>query len=161
MSSYTFPGQLAAFHVMTHHRQPSWPRLGLDIKSFVVVVVFNSCKMWHHPSPMVGTWRVSRHSPPETAAMNTDTHISSWTGGLRLCRCSGAQSCPTLCDPMDCNTPGFPVLHHLPEFAQTHLHRVGDAIQPSRSLLPPSPPALNLAHHQDLLVSVGEISTVG
>ena len=80
MSSYTFPGQLAAFHVMTHHRQPSWPRLGLDIKSFVVVVVFNSCKMWHHPSPMVGTWRVSRHSPPETAAMNTDTHISSWTG---------------------------------------------------------------------------------
>ena len=61
---------------------------------------------------------------------------------------------------MDCNTLGFPVLHHLPEFAQTHLHQVGDAIQPSRSLLPPSP-TLNLAHHQGLLVSVGEIYPVG
>ena len=160
MSSYTSPGQLAAFHVMTRHRQPSWPRLGLDIKSFVVVF-FNSCKMWHHPSPVVGTWRVSRHSPPETAAMNIDTRISSWPGGLRLCRYSVAQSCPTLCIPMDCNTPGFPVLHHLSEFAQTRLHQVSDAIQPSHSLLPPSPPSLNLAHHQGLLVSVGEIYPVG
>ena len=48
-----------------------------------------------------------------------------------------AKSCPTLCDPMDCSTPGFPVLHYLPEFAQTHVHWVGDAIQPSHSLLPP------------------------
>ena len=49
------------------------------------------------------------------------------------CCCSVAQSCPTLCDPMDCSTPGFPVLHHLPELAQTHVHWVGDAIQPSLS----------------------------
>ena len=55
------------------------------------------------------------------------------------CCCSVTQSCPTLCDPMDCNTPGFPVLHHLLEFAQTHVHWVSDAIQPSRPLSHSSP----------------------
>ena len=51
------------------------------------------------------------------------------------CCCSVTQSCLILCDPMDCSTPGLPVHHQLPEFAQTHVHWVGDAIQPSRSLL--------------------------
>ena len=55
-----------------------------------------------------------------------------------------------LCDPMDCSMPGFPVHHQLPELAQTHVHRVGDAIQPSHPLSSPSPPALNLLQHQDL-----------
>ena len=55
--------------------------------------------------------------------------------------CSVAQSGPTLCDPTDCSTPGFPVLHHLPELAQTHVHRVGDAMQPSCPLSFSSPPA--------------------
>ena len=50
---------------------------------------------------------------------------------------SVTQSCPILCDPLDCNTPGFPVHHQLPELAQTHVHRVGDAIQPSHPLFPP------------------------
>ena len=63
---------------------------------------------------------------------------------------SVAQSCPTLCDPMDCSTPGFPVLHQLLEFTQTHVHRVGDAIQPSYPLSSPFPPAFNLAQHQGL-----------
>ena len=53
------------------------------------------------------------------------------------CCCSVAQSCPTLCDHMDCSTPGFPVLHHLPELTQTHVHRVGDAIQPSHPVIGP------------------------
>ena len=53
------------------------------------------------------------------------------------CYCSVAQSCPTLCNPMDCSTPGFPVLHYLPELAQTHVHRVSDAIQPSHPWLSP------------------------
>ena len=52
--------------------------------------------------------------------------------------------CLTLCDPMDCSTPGLPVHHQLPEFSQTLVHWVGDAIQPSHPLLPPSSPALNL-----------------
>ena len=58
---------------------------------------------------------------------------------------SVAQSCPTLCDPMDCSMPGFPVHHQLPELAQTHVHRVGDVIQPSHPLLSPSPPAFSLS----------------
>ena len=57
---------------------------------------------------------------------------------------SVAQSCPTLCDPMDCSMPGLPVHHQLPEFTQTHAHRVGDAIQPSHPLSSPSPPLLPL-----------------
>ena len=56
----------------------------------------------------------------------------------------------TLCDPMDCSTPGFPVLVCLPEFAHTHVHRVSDAIQPSHALLPPSSPVFNLPQHQGL-----------
>ena len=58
--------------------------------------------------------------------------------------CSVPKSCPILCDPMDCSMPEFPILHYLPEFAQTHVHWVGDAIQLSHPLLPPSPPVLNL-----------------
>ena len=59
--------------------------------------------------------------------------------------CSVTQLCPTLCDPMDCSIPGFPVHHQLSELAQTHVHRVRDAIQPSYPLLSPSPPAFNLS----------------
>ena len=59
-------------------------------------------------------------------------------------------SCLTLCNPMDCSMSGLPVLHCLPEFTQTHVHWVGDAIQPSHPLSPPSPPALNLSQHQSL-----------
>ena len=64
--------------------------------------------------------------------------------------CLVAKSCLTLCDPMNCSMPSFPVLHYLPEFAQTHVHWVGDAIQPSHLLSPPSPPALSLPQHQGL-----------
>ena len=61
---------------------------------------------------------------------------------------SVAQSCLTLCDPMDCSMPGLPVYHQLLELAQTHVHRVGDATQPSHPLSSPSPPAFNLSQHQ-------------
>ena len=61
---------------------------------------------------------------------------------------SVAQSCPTLCDPMNCSTPGLPVHHQLPEFTQTHVHQVGDATQLSHPLSSPSPPALNISQHQ-------------
>ena len=67
---------------------------------------------------------------------------------------SVAQSCPTLCDPMNCSTPGLPVHHQLPEFTQTHIHRVGDAIQPSHPLSSPSPPAPNPSQHQSLFQRV-------
>ena len=63
---------------------------------------------------------------------------------------SVAQSCPTLCDPMNCSTPGLPVHHQLLEFTQTHVHRVSDAIQLSHPLLSPSPPAPYPSQHQSL-----------
>ena len=63
---------------------------------------------------------------------------------------SVAQSCPTLCNPMNCSTPGLPVHHQLPESTQTHIHWVSHAIQPSHPLLSPSPPALNFPQHQGL-----------
>ena len=69
---------------------------------------------------------------------------------LNLQFSSVAQSCPTLRDSMNRSTPGLPVHHQLPEFTQTHVHRVGDAIQSSHPLLYPSPPAPNPSQHQSL-----------
>ena len=66
------------------------------------------------------------------------------------CCCSVARLFSVLCDPVNCSTPGLPILHHLLEFAQTHVHWVGDAIQPSHPLSSLFPPALNLSQHQDL-----------
>ena len=63
---------------------------------------------------------------------------------------SVAQSCPTLCDPTDCSTPCLPVHHQFPEFTQTHVHWIGDAIQPSHPLSSPSPPVFSLSQDQGL-----------
>ena len=92
-----------------------------------------------------------------------------WTTSYRPCSkipweflqfSSVAQSCPTLCDPMNCSTPGLPVHHQLPEFAQTHVHRVGDGIQPSYPLSSPSLPAFNLSQHQGLFKCVSSLHQV-
>ena len=72
--------------------------------------------------------------------------------------------CPTLCDPMNCSTPGFPALHYLPEFVQTHTHWVSDAILPSLPLLSPSSLALNLSQHQCLfqwINSLHQVANIG
>ena len=73
---------------------------------------------------------------------------------------SVAQSCPTLCDPINCSTPGLPVHHQLPEFSQTHDHWVGDAIHPFHSLTSPSPPAPNPSQHQSLFQWVNSLHEV-
>ena len=73
---------------------------------------------------------------------------------------SVAQSCLTLCDPMDCSTPGLPVHHQHPELAQTHVHGVSDAIQPSPPLSSPSLPAFSLSQHQGLFQLVGSSQQV-
>ena len=70
---------------------------------------------------------------------------------------SVAQSCPTLCDPMNLSTPGLPVHHQLPEFTQTHVHPVSDAIQPSHPLSSPSPPAPSASQHQSLFQWVNSL----
>ena len=88
--------------------------------------------------------------PPSSCdTLNKSLHVSNCQSQFS----SAAQSCPTLCDPMDCSMPGFPVYHQLPELAQTHVHRVGDTIQPSHPLLSSSPPAFSLIHHQGLFES--------
>ena len=76
--------------------------------------------------------------------------IRALTLSPSCCCCSVIQSCLTLCDPMECSTPGLPVLHQLPELAQTHAHRVSDTIQPSHPLSSPSPPAFSLSQDQGL-----------
>ena len=76
---------------------------------------------------------------------------------IYCCCCSVAQSCPTLCDSMDCSMPGLPVPHHLLEFAQVHVHCIGDPIQPSHPLMLPSHSALNLSQHQGLFQWVSRL----
>ena len=82
-------------------------------------------------------FHVQGTSPPfESSQMAESTSRCCWV----------TKSCPTLCNPMHCGRPGFPVLHDLQELVQTHVHWVGDAIEPSHLLLPPSPPALHLSN---------------
>ena len=83
-----------------------------------------------------------------------DTGVSTSTH--EFC-CSVAQSCPTLCHPMDFSTPGFSVHHYLLEFTQTHVHQVGDAIWLSHPLSTPSPPAFSLSQHQSLFQWVNSL----
>ena len=100
------------------------------------------------------TWRENKYmrwTCVSCIGRQTLFHCATWKAPMNHC-CSVAQSCPALCDPMDCSMSGFPsLLHHLLEFAQTHVHCVNDAIQQSHPLSLPSPPALNLPRHQGLL----------
>ena len=72
--------------------------------------------------------------------MHVDRYVCVWVN----------QSCPTLCNPMDCSTPALPVHHQLPQLTQTHVHQVSDAVQPSNPLSSPFPPAFSLSQHQGL-----------
>ena len=83
-----------------------------------------------------------------------------WNKGENSQFSSVAQLCPTLCNPMDCSTPGLPVHHQLQEFTQTHVHRVGGTIQPSHPLSSPSPPTFNLSQHQGLSQWVSSLHQV-
>ena len=85
------------------------------------------------------TGQLKKETVYETIGANLNTDSVQFS--------SVAQSCPTLCDPMNHSTPGLPVHHQLPGFSQTHIHRVGDAIQPSHPLSSPSPPAPNPSQH--------------
>ena len=91
-------------------------------------------------------------SQPRSPALLADSLLSEPPGtSLRQVQFSSvAHSCPTLCNPMNRSTPGLPVHHQLPEFTQTHIHRVSDAIQTSHPLSSPSPPAPNASQHQSL-----------
>ena len=118
------------------HRQENWSLKTLILCSGVIQMVNGrASKPAKQPSPS--------HLPSRAFFLH---HTS-------IC-CSVTHSCPTLCDPMDCSMPGFPVLHHLPELAQTDIRRVGDVTQPSHPLSSPSSPAFNLSQHCGLFLGV-------
>ena len=109
---------------------------------------------------MVAFQHGSSLSPPFSfASASPGTESAHCITGWCDANCSSVrfssvtQSCPTLCDPMNCSTPGLPVHHQLLEFTQTHVHRVSDAIQPSHPLSSPSPPAPNPSQHQSFPMS--------
>ena len=107
-------------------------------------------------------WDLYVNQAPSTSSKTSRFHVESdkeicpigeEAGVFSVQFSSVAQSCPTLCDPMNRSTPGLPVHHQLPEFTQTHVHRVDDAIQPSHPLSSPSPPAPNPSQHQSFPMS--------
>ena len=109
--------------------------MSIPLKSFQSISPFtchSDCQSMTFPGKDTGGW------PPTTSTYVSPLHVVF----------SSVQSCPTLCDPMNHSMPGLPVHHHLPEFTQTHVHRVGDAIQPSHPLSSPFPPAPNPSQHQ-------------
>ena len=130
---------------------PTWPPcsfLTLALRSSVAAQFF-SCP-WLNPGTAL--WREDKPALLDcfTLQGGLDTLKCPWGWPVLPQFSSVNQSCPTLCDPMDWSTPGFPVHHQLPDLAQTHVHQVGDAIQPSHPLLSPSPPTFNLSQHHGL-----------
>ena len=100
-------------------------------------------KIWKQPQRLIDeSIKKMQHTHAHTHT-HTHTHRNIQFSSV-------AQSCPTLCNPMNRSTPGLPVHHQLPEFTQTHIHQVSNAIQPSHPLLSPSPPAPNPSQHQSL-----------
>ena len=122
------------------HRRPRLRQRLLDTHGQVWLSL-----LWGHGSFLLGPG-VHKVSFVPAKSLFPQSCVSS--GGSQFS--SVTQLCPTLCDPMNRSTPGLPVHHKLPEFTQTHIHRVSDAIQPSHPLLSPSPPAPNPSQHQSL-----------
>ena len=128
------------------------------ILEWVAISFSNACKWKVKGKSLSRVWLLAT---PWTAAYQAPlpkgfSRQEYWSGvplpslGNNYQFSSVTQSYPTLCDPMNCSTPGLPVHHHLPEFTQIHVHWVGDAIQPSHPLLSPFPPAPDPSQHQSL-----------
>ena len=117
------------------------------------------CCDWSNVSGLLVHYGRVKGSALIFPCQSTKKTTSCWTTIKRrmLSCCSATQSCLTLCHPMDCSMPDFPVLHYLLEFAQTHVHSVGDVIQSSHPLSPPSPPSLSLSQHQGLFQRVSSL----
>ena len=141
-------------HETLLHTRPPCPSLspGVCSKS-------HSLSQWCHPtisSSVTPFFSCPQSFPASGSFPMIQLFASGWQSFAALASASVqfssvAQSCPTVCDPMDCSTPGLPVHHQLLEFTQTHAHWVSDAIQPSHPLSSPSPPTFNLSQHQGLL----------
>ena len=139
-----------------------------------------SLTQWHEFEQACGdtqtslqTWRLQSAQCLQLTALDSAVHKLTAPGGdwrwwlnkvevqSLVSQFSSVQlSCPTLCNLMDCSTPGLPVLHQLPELAQTHVHHVSGAIQPSHPLSSPSPPTFNLSQYQSLFKWVSSLHQV-
>ena len=104
--------------------------------------------IWHKHLCNLGPLRTGQLAPP--ASPFCLSFMLRQLAGSSIQFSSVGQLCLTLCDPKNCSTPASPVLYYLPELAQTHVHRIGDTIQPSHPLSSPSPPAFNISLHQNL-----------
>ena len=136
--------------------------LFLFVEKFICVIknVLNRDRHWN--------FAASNTETPELGVCKKIIHmygqlerITAWLSWKNYCLeecwyCSVTKPCPNLCDPMNCSMPGLSVLHYLPEFAQTHVHWVIDAIQPFHPLSSPSPPAFNLFQHQGFFFLVSQ-----
>ena len=121
---------------------------------------WNASELKHHNCCISRNWGPIAHSRSRPRIENRVERDDCYVTYLSHQFSSVTQSCPTLCNPMNCSMPGLPVHHQLLEFTQTHVHRVGDAIQPSHPLSPPSPPALNPSQHQSLFQRVNSLHEV-
>ena len=122
----------------------------MNSSSLFLLLYFSLCESFHftdYPMHSIIFLETELHFQPCDPTCRLKKHSLQFS--------SVAQSCPTLCDPMNHSTPGLPVHHQLPEFTQTHVHRVGDALQPSHPLSSPSPPAPNPSQNQGLFQWVG------
>ena len=156
-STYSLPiclSHVSSFYHATFSQMLE--RRGVKIFLFFLIptgLPWNQCTPGKASSQGNGQWKSGCYShfwggPYHTAC------------GILAPSCSSVtKSCLTLCDSMDCSTPGFPVLHHLPELTQTHVHWIAAAIQPFHPLLPPSP-AFSLSQHQGLFQWVGSLHQV-
>ena len=139
-----------------HYSAKAWLPSGMwDLSSLIMDRACVSCiGRWilnHSTTRDVPVFSLFFFSYTHTLDLNQQHCLPKILGHvMATCCCSVSQSCPTLCNPMDCSTPGLYVPHHLQEFAQTHIHWVGDAIQPSHPLLSSPLPAFNLSQHQSL-----------
>ena len=126
----------------------------------IICKMFINKKLSSHTDSYVNIQATFVQSTPKlgTAQLSISPSIDKQINKLKLVSLV-TQSCPALCDPMDCRMPGFPVHHELPELTHTHAHRVGDAIQPSHPLSSPSP-AFNLSQQQGLFQWVNSLHQV-
>ena len=170
---------LSGFSLFLKYRLQSW--CGLKDHPAFYQLPLGSCPCLTVDSPHNGlctfTWLTPSFSSPAICSNITSSKqsfpVSHTTSPLQLTLAlctfhwlpssqfsSIAQKCLTICDPMDCSTPGFPLHHQLPELTQTHVHWVSNAIQPSHPLSSPSPPIFNLSQHQSLFQWVSSLHQV-
>ena len=139
-------GEMAKIPLFLAKQQPSslWKCfLNFNMQNNLSILLKLFCsKVWS------GTWDCSFVVSTQVMSL-LEVQTTLWITEPSCC-CSVTHSCPTLCNPMNCSTPGLPVLHHLPEFAQVHFHCISDAIQPSHPVMTSFLSALNLSQYQGL-----------